>query len=191
MTNLDTQDPSAVLKAEHQVILRVLKVLRRLINRFNAGEGFERESLAQCVEFFRSFADACHHAKEEELLFPTLEAKGIPRDGGPIGCMLEEHRQARVFTAEMGDAIEANKCGSPGAPARFVEAADQYIDLLTNHIYKEDNILFAMGDRVMSDEDQSALREQFCAVGCRKFGGRNREELEQIADALEVKWPAD
>jgi hemerythrin-like domain-containing protein len=105
--------------------------------------------------------------------------------------MLEEHRLARGFTAEMGDAIEANKCGSPGAPARFAEAADQYIDLLTNHIYKEDNILFAMGDRVMSDEDQSTLREQFCTVGCRRFGGRNREELEQIADALEVKWPSD
>jgi hemerythrin-like domain-containing protein len=67
--------PCAVLRAEHQVIRRVLRILCRLIERAEAGDGFEGEALAHCVEFFHLFADLCHHAKEEDLLFPALEAR--------------------------------------------------------------------------------------------------------------------
>ena len=45
---------------------------------------------------------------------------------------------------------------------RFHEATQQYIELLTNHIDKEDNILFNLGDQVMTGEDQSSLGTRFC-----------------------------
>ncbi len=181
---------SAVLKDEHKVILRVIRVLNTLAERSKSGNGLEVESLEQCVEFFRYFADACHHAKEEDLLFPVLESRGVPNEGGPIGVMLYEHTIARKLTAQMGECIEAFEAGDAEAEARFRDAAGQYVELLTNHIYKEDNILFNMGDQVMTAEDQSDLCGKFCEVGCRSFGGRKREELEAIADKLEVRWPA-
>ena len=56
--------------------------------------------------------------------------------------------------------------------------------MLTNHIDKEDNVLFNMGDSVMTEDDQGSLCSQFCEVGCRSFGGKKREELEQMAAAL-------
>lgn len=182
--------PSAVLKAEHQVILRVIGVLQRLVARAESQEGFEAEAFGSCVEFFRFFADACHHAKEEDLLFPVLEQRGIPREGGPIGCMLEEHRQGRELTRQMGEALEAVERAENDAQASFIGSAKQYIDLLTNHIFKEDNVLFNMGDQMMSPDDQQSLGKQFCDAGCRLFGGKKREELEAIADDLEAKWPA-
>jgi hemerythrin-like domain-containing protein len=175
---------------EHQVILRVIGVLERLVERSERGDGFEAESLGRCVEFSRLFADACHHAKEEDLLFPVLESRGIPRDGGPIGVMLQEHQMARAYTRQMGEALEAAQGGEADAAQRFHEAAHQYIELLTMHIGKEDNILYPMGDRVMTTDDQDTLRGRFCEVGCRAFGGKHREELERIADELEAQWPA-
>lgn len=188
MTNTDM--PSAVLKSEHKVILRVLSVLDRLATRFEHREGFEREALGRCVEFFRLFADACHHAKEEDLLFPVLESRGIPREGGPIGMMLYEHTVARRHTAEMGAALDAVGAGDMGGEGRFVDAARAYIELLTNHIYKEDNVLFNMGDQVMNAGDQESLCSKFGEVGCRAFGGKSKQQLEAIADELEAKWPA-
>ncbi len=184
----ETEMPSAVLRSEHQVILRVLSVLERLVARSEAGDGFEKAAMGQCVEFFRFFADACHHAKEEDLLFPTLEARGIPREGGPIGCMLEEHRLARQHTKEMGEALEGLDRGDADAVERFHDAAHKYRELLEQHIYKEDNILFNMGDQVMSQSDQDTLGGKFCEVGCRSFGGKKREELERMADDLEARW---
>jgi hemerythrin-like domain-containing protein len=183
-----TDRPSEVLRNEHQVILRVLRVLEHLVATSKSGGSFEKESLGECVAFFRLFADACHHAKEEDLLFPELEKRGIPRDGGPIGCMLEEHRMARAYTKAMGEALEAVDRGEEGAEKEFHEAAGQYFELLSNHIFKEDNVLFTMGDRVLTDEDQTSLCSKFCEVGCKSFGGKTREQLEQMADALESRW---
>ena len=42
------------------------------------------EKLGKILDFFRVFVDRCHHGKEEEYLFPTMEKRGIPADKGPI-----------------------------------------------------------------------------------------------------------
>lgn len=184
----DPLTPTAELTGEHKVIERVLVVLGKLVARARSGEGFEAESFASAVEFFRLFADACHHAKEEELLFPVLEARGIPREGGPIGVMLEEHRLARGYTRDMTEALSEHDAGGDGAERRFLEAADEYIELLTHHIFKENNVLFQMGDQVMTSDDQAGLARKFCDVGCRSFDGKTREQLVAIADRLESRW---
>jgi len=178
---------SAVLRREHRIIERVLAVLEQLVARAEDGQGFELAALQRCVEFFRLFADACHHAKEEDLLFPALEAQGVPRDGGPIGVMLYEHTIARQLTREMHEALAAHEQGQPDAAAHFCKAAHAYLNLLTNHIHKEDNVLFNIGDNVLSEEACARLCTAYGEVGCRSFGGRRREELERIADELE-QW---
>jgi len=191
MNQQEFTEPSAVLRSEHQVILRVIAVLQRLMDRWQQSGQFEQSALGRCVEFFRLFADACHHAKEEDLLFPVLESRGIPRDGGPIGVMLYEHQVARQLTRAMADALLATEQSDDSGKDRFCQAAHQYIELLTNHIYKEDNILFNMGDQVMQNDDRASLCRQFCEVGCRAFEGRSREQLETIANELESQWPGD
>jgi hemerythrin-like domain-containing protein len=180
--------PSAVLRDEHKTILRVLDVLEKITAKSDSGGGLDIGSSRRCVEFFRLFADACHHAKEEDLLFPVLEQRGIPREGGPIGVMLYEHTVGRELTRKMGEAVEALDAGDASGEEAFRAAARQYLELLRNHIFKEDNILFTMGDRVMSENDQSDLCGKFCEVGCRAFEGKKREELARIADELETEW---
>jgi len=191
MSSGQSESPVTVLRAEHQVILRVVRVLSRLMDRFEQAGEFAESPLAQCVEFIRLFADACHHGKEEDLLFPVLESRGIPRDGGPIGVMLYEHQVARRLTKDMAAALTDAQTGDVHARIRFLQAARQYIDLLTNHIFKEDNVLFDMGDRMMNPDDQRTLATQFCAVNCRAFEGRRREELQRIADELEAESGPD
>lgn len=188
MNSEQSESPVKVLRAEHQVILRVVRVLGGLMDRFEQAGEFAEAPLTKCVEFLRLFADACHHGKEEDLLFPVLESRGIPRDGGPIGVMLYEHQVGRGLTKDMAGALTTARTGDATARMRFLQAARQYIDLLTNHIFKEDNVLFDMGDRMMNLDDQRTLTTQFCAVNCRAFEGRRREELQQIAAELEAEW---
>jgi len=183
--------PTSVLREEHRIILSVLRVVRRLLERAREGTGFEAGALGQCVEFFRLFADACHHAKEEDLLFPVLESRGIAREGGPIGMMIYEHRIARELTRQMGEAHAAAGGGDVAAVGKFCALAEMYDDLLTRHIYKEDNVLFMMGDQVMRETDQQELCSRFCESGCQQFGGRKREELTQLAEALVAEWGDD
>jgi hemerythrin-like domain-containing protein len=78
--------------------------------------------------------------------------------------------------------------GDDAARPDLFQAARDYLDLLRQHIFKEDNVLFMMGDRVMTEEDQAELAERFCAPGCRAFGGKRGEELVAMADDLERTW---
>lgn len=176
--------PSRVLVDEHATIEKVLDVLERLTQQVRTGGSFPREPLGRCVEFFRFFADACHHAKEEDLLFPVLEQRGIPREGGPIGVMIYEHQLARELTRRMGAALEAFDRGEADAPQALLKAADDYLTLLRAHIGKENNVLFPMGDQFMNPQDRQTLCQKFCEVGCRSFGGKRKEQLEQMASEL-------
>ncbi|MFQ5490952.1 MAG: hemerythrin domain-containing protein [Phycisphaerae bacterium] len=181
------QIPSTVLRQEHQTILRVIAVLESLVERAESAESFNAEALGKCVAFFQLFADACHHAKEEDLLFPVLESRGVPNEGGPIGVMLYEHTVARGLVKQMGQALSVLDNQPDQAVEQFKDAAHKYISLLRQHIDKEDGILFHMADRVMHEEDQRTLCSQFCEVGCRSFGGKTREELQRLADELESR----
>jgi len=67
------------LKEEHKGIILMLRVLEQMCDRLDAGEPVDLDHLERSVEFLKVFADTCHHAKEEELLFPAMEQAGIPR----------------------------------------------------------------------------------------------------------------
>lgn len=184
----DATHPVNELKAEHQIILRVIRALANGLDEFERSGDFPAGFFQKCVTFIRLFADACHHGKEEDLLFPVLESRGIPRDGGPIGVMLYEHQVGRKLTKEMAAALDALPSDGPSAKTKFVQNARQYVDLLTNHIFKEDNVLFNMGARIMSTDDRTTLERDFCSVNCKVFEGHRREQLHQLADEIEARW---
>jgi len=141
----EQRTPTGMLRAEHRLILEVLDVLERIVETGQTGE-WDVDSMEECVAFFRLFADACHHGKEEDLLFPELEARGMPKDSGPIAVMLFEHRQGRALVAQMAGALEGARQGETEPLSRFENAARAYIQLLRGHINKEDNVLFNMAD---------------------------------------------
>lgn len=184
----DGLTPTEILVLEHETIKRVLAVLQNLARRARDGDGWEVESFRSCVEFYRNFADAFHHAKEEDLLFPALEARGIPRDGGPIAVMLMEHVKGREFVRQMADALEGVQNEDGAAREQLLQAVDEFNGLLSHHIYKEDNILFPMSDNVLTEEDQGKLHTRYCEVASRTFGDKSPEELKRIADELEERW---
>src|SRR5664279_2580400 len=98
--SMTTTHPVDVLMSEHRTIERVLAAVEtRLAD--SAGGVFPYEFMSEALDFFRNFADGCHHAKEEEMLFTRMEQRGIARECGPIGCMLKEHVQGRNYLATL------------------------------------------------------------------------------------------
>lgn len=148
-----------VLRHEHRVIERGLAVLEAMAHRMEHGETVPVDKVQALLEFFRVFADQYHHGKEEGMLFPELEARGIPHEGGPIGVMLSEHDQGRALIAQMTEAT--NHLSDSMAQTQFVQAAHGYIQLLRQHISKEDNVLFKMAEGVLSAGDDRRLTDAF------------------------------
>ena len=177
--------PTDELKEEHQGILLMLKILDKVCVKLESKEKVDPRHLERIVEFFRVFADKCHHGKEEDLLFPEMEKSGIPKERGPIGVMLMEHDQGRAFVRGMGEAAASYKKGESTAPAEFAKNARDYIALLTQHINKEDNILFPMGDRAISMEKQEELVKSFETLERTKIGAGTHEEFHQLLHHLQ------
>jgi len=175
-------EATAILRKEHDAILKMLDASEEAARRINSGGTVEAETLEGLIEFFRLFADRCHHGKEEDLLFPLLESRGLPRHGGPTGVMLHEHEQGRALIKEMVESAEALKGGDRAA--RWAQAAGSYIDLLRSHIDKENNILFVMAENMLSREEQQQLAAEFDRVEIEKMGAGTHERLHAKMEKL-------
>lgn len=174
--------PTQILSDEHRVIERVLDAVDGLTRRP------ADESLAawkKALEFIRQFADACHHFKEEQVLFPAMEEHGIPRDGGPIGMMLLEHEEGRSYVRAMAAAISGIETQDKAAHAALVQNAQAYLRLLREHIQKEDEILYPMAERAIPAAEQSAMLTQFAEHEAKEMGAGAHERYLKIAGELE------
>jgi len=176
------EKPTEILSDEHRVIERVLDALQRLTA---VPVNPSLEQWRKALEFFRHFADQCHHFKEEKVLFPALEEHGIPREGGPIGMMLAEHEEGRGHVRSMIDAVEQVAQGNGAASTTLLDHARAYLTLLREHIQKEDDILFRMADEVIPEEEQRRILKDFENHEAEEMGAGAHEKYLGIARELE------
>jgi hemerythrin-like domain-containing protein len=178
--------PIQDLIAEHEAVKLTLKILDKICSNIEqTGKISNPEHLNQLIEFFSVFVDQCHHGKEEELLFPALEAIGVPREKGPIGVMLAEHQKGRKYIQKMKEAISHYNEGDRDAAAKLVENARGYIALLRQHIDKENNVLFPMGDNRLSEKKKEELWEGFETIETQKIGAGKHEAFHKMIEYLE------
>jgi hemerythrin-like domain-containing protein len=178
------EKPTEMLSAEHRIIERMLDVLQRLTT-----EPVEKsvDQWKKALDFFSHFADQCHHFKEEQVLFPAMEERGIPRDGGPVGMMLTEHEEGRALVRSMLAAIILVETKDEAAKESLVEAAQAYLRLLREHIEKEDTVLFRIADDVIPTEEQKALLQSFEEHERKTIGAGVHEKYLNLVEELEEK----
>jgi hemerythrin-like domain-containing protein len=180
--------PTEELSREHEAILRMIAVLADMAGHLETGTPVDPDDLERSLEFIRVFADKCHHAKEEDLLFPAMEKAGIPRERGPIGVMLAEHERGRKHVQAMAKAIPGIRSGDQHAAAAFAAAARAYGDLLSLHIAKEDRVLYPLADSRLTDDQQAALEKGFVEVEETVVGHGVHEEFHRLLDRLEKAY---
>jgi hemerythrin-like domain-containing protein len=156
--------PTEMLEEEHRFIQKVVSAIPALVEALETGQKVEAQTLQDIVEFMRTFADKCHHGKEEVHLFPALEKRGVPMKGCPVGALTHEHQQGRALVTGLAEAAEAYAKGDTAAIEALVSNLRGITELYPNHIWKEDYLLFPMTNKVLSSDDQKDLREKFKAV---------------------------
>ncbi len=172
-----TQD----LRNEHDAILHVFTILDKILatDKIENAEMFKFGD--ELIFFLKTFADKCHHGKEEDYLFKELISRGVPNEGGPIGVMLQEHRQGREYIVLMNNSLESKDLSN------FKDYAIKYRNLLRNHIGKENNVLFMMADNLLDDTSQNELFELFEKYEETVIGHGVHEELHSMIH----KWEAE
>ena len=135
---------TASLRRDHDLIAKVVRAMESTVRMLRDGKQVPDFVLLPVVDFTKNFTDVCHHTKEEKSFFPALEAAGMPSDMGPIPVMLADHRRAR----EIGQSMEASarKYLESGDSHRLVCDMEQYVEHVTEHLWKENNRLFVMAE---------------------------------------------
>jgi len=178
--------PVEMLEAEHRVIQRMVAGMSVLADQIESGEEVDVSLLESIVDFLRSFADRCHHGKEEALLFPALVRRGVPSHGCPIGGLTMEHQKGRVMVGELADAVRGYAAGEPPVRENLVRSLRALVAFYPNHIWKEDYLLFPLAGKVLTPEDQQELMNKFETVE-RELGIEGHEGFDKVATELERK----
>lgn len=174
-----------VLRHEHNIIMKVLGAGRREAEAITDSGKMNVEKLDKILDFCRVFLDQCHHGKEEEYLFPTMEKRGVPADKGPIAVMLHEHEGGRNTVKAISEALARAKQGDAAATEAVAANLAILDEHLRSHINKENEVLFPMADKVFTPEDQQALMASFEKHKAEEIGEGVHEKYHQLAHELD------
>jgi hemerythrin-like domain-containing protein len=174
--------PTLDLMREHGPVKLMLKILEKASEKMEAGEFMNKADMENAIIFIREFADKCHHGKEEQLLFPAMRENNIPEEIALIDTLTEDHIIGRGYVKNMEEAITENDS------KKFIENARAYIALLNPHIDRENQTLFPMADKSLSEEKQKELEMGFEDIEKNVIGEGRHEQLHNIVDKLKVVY---
>lgn len=159
----ESKTPTQILKEEHRDVLHKLDDLERAIRKLDDRHQIPAE-LHQLARFF-DHDFWIHFSKEEDALFPEME-KFMPRDAGPIGVMLSEHDELRDTNKKMQEAVAAYTADPhrPEAGDAVQKYVTYFIEVLRDHISKEDDILFAIADAHLDGAQMASVKKLFAEI---------------------------
>ena len=172
------------LMEEHEGIKLMLSIIESFNIKALADDEINVEHLESMIDFIKTFADKCHHGKEEEVLFPAMVKAGMSYEGGPVAVMLMEHDQGRAFVKGLTESFNSYKSGDKTALKGIVDNSTGYIHLLRNHIDKENNILFRMADQIIDPSLHEGIYDAFKRIEIEKIGKGKHEEYHKLLQKL-------
>lgn len=158
------RDITRALVDEHKLILRMLDLLEHNARLTDSGRYHNYRFYLDGVDFIRHYADRFHHAKEEDVLFKALVENGMPRENSPVAAMLMEHDTGRAFVRNMEKGALAALKGEPGRDQEIVANALAYVELLREHISKEDDILYPLAERVIPEGMREEIIREYAST---------------------------
>lgn len=105
-----------------------------------------------------------HHKREEDVLFPELERRGVH---GPPMMMREEHKELRSMKARLADlAASVSEKNFQKFKGELGPVSRNLVTFLQNHIDKENHVLYPMALQVISaKEDWARMRLECDRIG--------------------------
>ena len=172
------------LVAEHEMIERAMAVLKSNLEKIDEAVKTPLQ-MQRAIDFLLVFGDKMHNTKEEKFLFPLMGQKGMPVEGGPIGVMLMEHDAERNLLQKMMTELPNLAEASATGRQKFAAEGFEYLTIRAEHIWKENDVLYAMGRKLFSDEDNASLLDAFKTLDKMTYGSEAREHYMQMLVEVE------
>ena len=153
--------PIAPLMIEHRLIERMIAVIRKEIGRIESGGEIDPGFIDDAVDFIRTYADRCHHGKEEDILFRDLGRKELTSyDRIMVEELKEDHRKGRENTALLVAAKEKYIRGDKDQAGKILDEMKFFVDFYPKHIEKEDKHFFMPSMSLFTEDEKDAMMRE-------------------------------
>ncbi len=152
------------LQHDHRAIRNVMATMSALADALEDGEDASRDLLRDLTRFVDTFADHCHHDKEEKYLFPLLKKKDVPEIQAVLQKLMDDHRAGRSMAARFERSAVAYLSHQPGGRSELAQSMRQLAALYEIHIEHEEGVLLPLMEGSLSRREQEWLRDKFSEV---------------------------
>jgi len=174
--------PIGPLMIEHRLIEKMLVLVRQEARRVASGAEPNPELLRAALDFIRTYADRCHHGKEEDILFRDLDRKPLaPDHRAMMEELVREHVYARGLVRELAAATEGLLAGERSAEKAIATALERLADFYPEHIRKEDQEFFLPAMKYLSAVEQSAMLAEFWEFDRKLIHEKYKAVVEQFS----------
>jgi len=164
--NLQPSQPISILMEEHKIMLKMAEQLMSLSNKVMKVNDvrYITEEIHQVEHLAEDFTDSeKHYLREENVLFPYLEKHGITE---PPAVMWMEHNEIRELKRKLSALIkDFSEAGFQNFKDNLWETAKALSNMLQNHFYKENNVLFPAAMSVITEQEWVDIRKEFDEIG--------------------------
>jgi len=148
--------------AEHRVIERMLAVLGTQLQAIAETRTVDPDIIDTAVDFIRTYADRCHHGKEEDILFRRLADKPLDDEmAAAMTALVEDHAHARSMTRSLVEANARYRSGDVSALNEIESCVRALVEFYPVHIAKEDKRFFKPCLEFFTDAEKDKMLVDF------------------------------
>jgi len=179
--------PTEDLMYEHRSIKLMLKIMSLISKSIKSKNVFYTNDVERIVDFLNVYVDKCHQTKEEKYFYPALLIYKN-QDQFDTTELLNEHTIGKGYLKEISCCVENCKIGSTFSCERIADCMTNFVDLLQNHIQKEENVYFPLADKLLSEQKQIEISGQFQTVENEFLNIVNHKRFVELLNEMTCKY---
>ncbi len=175
--------PIGPLMIEHRLIERMIALMHQELTRIRENTAIDPEFafvdrvfIDIAVDFMRTYADRCHHGKEEDILFAELAKKDLsPEHRKIMEELTAEHVWGRETTGKLAKAKENYLRKEKEALNHILHHLGELTEFYPKHIEKEDKHFFLPCMEYFTPSEKEEMLQRMWAFDRKliheKYGG--------------------
>jgi len=173
-----SQNPSAQLKKEHDITLKMLDAARKEAAMIRQTGSLNAQRILKMQDFFSNFVDKCHHAKEERFYFPAAKFYDGRTIENLTAELINEHNYGRTLLQEVAYMLGQEQTADPSLVA---DRLDRYAEMIRAHIGKENQILYHQADFRLPVAEKAGMMAGFARIEDLELGKGFHDKYHALA----------
>jgi len=147
---------------EHRLIEQAIDLIGKEVQRIQATGRTDLVLLDSLIDFMRTYADRCHHGKEEDILFRGLEDKPLTAEHRQMmDRLVDDHRRSRAKTVRLKELVTAAQRGDRMAVEEVIELLQSLATVYPEHIALEDQKFFPAAMKYLTAEEREDMLARY------------------------------